>query len=95
MISAIYENAAFKAKYKSSEQFREVADFIREITDNGELVSEYAYLAVCPWTDKRLPNKISNISTTLFCELFSNQRLPVQSAESRVHFRHRSHATVY
>lgn len=61
-------------KIDSSSQFRQVASFIKEISDvdGVNIVDDvFKYLTVCPWTDKKLDTTVQNINTTLFCQLFS------------------------
>ena len=59
-------------KAKNSPQFKQVADFLFQIMDGttGEISSEFRYLCRDPWSNKLLPAKLSNISTTLFVALF-------------------------
>lgn len=60
-----------------SSQFAQVANFIGKIadTETGEIVSpEYHWLCRCPFTDRKLANKISNLSTTHFIALFPSMK---------------------
>ena len=58
---------------KVSPQFRQVARFIQEITDQENCidVNGFQYLAECPRSGKTLPPTVANISTNLFTQLFT------------------------
>lgn len=58
-------------KIDNSNQFAQVASFIKEISEDGVLNTSFKYLAICPWTDAPLDSRVKNINTTLFCQLFS------------------------
>jgi len=68
--------AKLQKKINSSAQFKQVAHFIKEISDlEGNLTDKwFFYFAVCPWTNDKLALRVSNINTTLFCQLFPRMK---------------------